>query len=414
MSSSESKLPIAFPRRSFLKNTGLIALGGLTTSLVSCVRGQSVSSPTAQNSPIASPTSSPNQNSAIAVGTVEVVAELPIRPTAVVLNSQGRIFMTVHWFDRKEPGLVEITGRTTYQPFPDSNWNRGFGQGNDAFNQPLGMAIDRQDRLWIVDCGVFPAANDGLPPLKAQSPRVLAFDSRTGQNVFNLALPQETCPPGTYPQDLAIDDVNEFAYLADIGGSRKPAIIAIDLKTKQVRRFEAHPSLAAENVDLMLEGKKLTFPDAAGKIQSARIGINPITLSADKNTIFYGPMCGLGWYSVPATLFRDNASDSTIAAAIQRVANKPVCNGATTDAAGNHFLTNMGDNAIDKIDSQGRLTRLVQDDRLIWADGLHIAANGWMYTGINQLNRSPLFNGGKEQGKAPYPILRVWAGTGAT
>jgi sugar lactone lactonase YvrE len=341
---------------------------------------------------------------------LEVVAELLIRPTAVVLNSEGRTFMTVHWFDRREPQLVEVTGRTTYRPFPDRKWNRGFGQGADAFNQPLGMVIDRQDRLWIVDCGVFPAVNDGGSALPAQSPRILAFDSKTGQNVYNLVLPQDTCPPGTYPQDLAVDEVNEFAYLADIGGSRKPAIIAINLKTKQVRRFEAHSSLAAENVDLMLEGKKLTFPDSTGKIQAARIGINPITLSADQNTLFYGPMCGLGWYSVPAKLLRDNANDQTVAAAIKRIANKPVCNGATTDASGNHFLTNMGENAIDKIDGQGRITRVVQDDRLIWADGLHIARNGWMYTGVNQLNRSPLFNGGKEQGKAPFQILRVWTG----
>jgi hypothetical protein len=121
-------------------------------------------------------------------------------------------------------------------------------------------------------------------------------------------------------------------------------------------------------------------------------------------------MCVLGWYSIPATLFRNNASDDAIAAAIQRIANKPVCNGATTDTAGNHFLTNMGENAIDKIDSQGVLTRVVQDDRLIWANGLSIAPDGWMYTGVNQLNRSPLFNSGNEQGKSPYLILRTWIG----
>jgi hypothetical protein len=71
---------------------------------------------------------------------------------------------------------------------------------------------------------------------------------------------------------------------------------------------------------------------------------------------------------------------------------------------------NMGENALDKIDSQGKITRVLQDDRLIWADGLSIAPNGWMYMGVNQLNRSPLFNSGKEQGKAPYLILRIWTG----
>jgi hypothetical protein len=396
-------------RRATLKTIAFGSVGYLTSVLGVFA----TNSPTLAQS--ASPTAPPPPTAAedgeIAVGTLEVVAELQIRPTAVVLNSQGRMFTTVHWFDRQEPQLIEVIDRTTYRPFPDEQWNRGFGQGSDAFNQPLGMVIDRQDRLWLVDCGIFPAVNDGNPPLPAQSPRLLAFDSNTGQNVFNLALPQDTCPPGTYPQDLAVDEVNEFAYLADIGAARQPAIIAINLNTQQVRRFEAHSSLAAENVDLMLEGKKLTFPDATGTIQSARIGINPITLSADKNTLFFGPMCGLGWYSVPATLFRDNANDQTIASTIQRVANKPVCNGATTDSSGNHFLTNLGENAIDKIDAQGVITRVVQDDRIIWGEGFHIAANGWMYTGINQLNRSPLFNDGREEGQPPYLILRVWTGT---
>jgi hypothetical protein len=75
------------------------------------------------------------------------------------------------------------------------------------------------------------------------------------------------------------------------------------------------------------------------------------------------------------------------------------------------YLTNLGENAIDQIDRQGVLTRLGQDDRIIWSEGFHIAPTGWMYTGINQLNRSPLFTGGKEQGQPPDLMLRVWLGS---
>ncbi|MEN9520327.1 MAG: hypothetical protein RLZZ381_2915, partial [Cyanobacteriota bacterium] len=350
-------------------------------------------------------------NSSDRVGTLEVVAELPIRPALVTVNRQGRIFATVHWFDRQEPQVIEITGRKEYKPYPNARWNRGFGQGEDAFDQPLGILVDAKNRLWTVDCGVFPTLEDGQPPLSNRSPRLLAFDTETGENVYNLALPKDTCPPGTYPQDLAIDEVNDFAYLADIGGSGKPAIAVVNLKNDRVRRFEAYPSLSAENVDLMVEGKQLVFPDATGKFVPARIGINPITLSEDNETVFFGAMCGLGWYSVSAQLLRDNADDSTIAAAIQRIANKPVCDGVSTDAEGNHFLTNLGENAIDRIDAQGQLTRLVQDDRLIWADGVRFGLDSWLYISVNQLNRSPLFSGAGEQGKPPYTIMRVWTGT---
>jgi Major royal jelly protein len=390
---------IAVPRRSFLHSIGLATLGCLTACLKSPVQSQLGASPTQRKS------------EAIKVRTLEVVAELPIRPALVTVNRQGRIFATVHWFDRREPQMIEITGRTEYKPFPNAAWNRGFGQGTDAFDQPLGILVDSINRVWTVDCGIFPTLTDGQPPLPNRSPRLLAFDAKTGENVYNLALPKDTCPPGTYPQELAVDEVNNFAYLADIGGSGKPAIVVVNLTNNQVRRFEAHSSLTAENVDLRVEGKRLVFPDATGKFVPARIGINPLTLSADNDTVFFGAMCGLGWYSVPARLFRDNASDQRIAAAVQRVANKPVCDGVATDAEGNHFLTTLGENAIDQIDAQGRLTRLIQDDRIIWADGVRFGLDSWLYISVNQLNRSPLFSGAGEQGKPPYTILRTWTGT---
>lgn len=390
---------LMFPRRSLLQSVGLATLGCLTASL----------NPPAQTQPVASPRKS--KSGAIKVGRLEVIAELPIRPALVTVNSQGRIFATVHWFDRTEPQMIEITGRNEYKPFPNANWNRGFGQGTDAFDQPLGILVDSKNCVWTIDCGIFPTLTDGQPPLPNRSPRLLAFDTNTGENVYNLALPKDTCPPGTYPQELAIDEVNNFAYLADIGGSGKPAIVIINLANNRVRRFEAHSSLTAENVDLRVEGRRLVFPDATGKFVPARIGINPLTLSADNETVFFRAMCGLGWYCVPARLFRDNASDRHIAAAIGRVANKPVCDGVATDAEGNHFLTTLGENAIDRIDAQGRLTRLIQDDRIIWADGVRFGLDSWLYISVNQLNRSPLFSGAGEQGKPPYTILRVWTGT---
>jgi sugar lactone lactonase YvrE len=290
---------------------------------------------------------------------------------------------------------------------------RAFARSSFTTSSTVAQFRTIEHRVWTIDCGIFPTLTDGQPPLPNRSPRLLAFDAQTGENVYNLALPEDTCPPGTYPQDLAIDEVNGFAYLADIGGNRKPAIVVVNLKNSRVRRFEEHSSLNAENVDLMVEGKQLVFPDATGKFIPARIGINPITLSADNETVFFGPMCGLTWYSVPARLFRDNASDSSIAAAVQRVGNKPVCDGVATDADGNHFLTNLGENAINKIDAQGRLTRLVQDERLIWADGVRFGLESWLYISVNQLNRSPLFSGAGEQGRPrlPYTIMRVWTGT---
>ncbi|MBW4553987.1 MAG: hypothetical protein KME35_23210 [Aphanocapsa sp. GSE-SYN-MK-11-07L] len=114
-------------RRATLKSIAFGTTEYITSSLGVCA----ANSPTVSQSPspIASPTTSPSESGGIKIGTLEVVAELPIRPTVVVLNSEGRTFITVYWFDRQEPQLVEVTGRTTYRPFPDRKWNCGFGLG---------------------------------------------------------------------------------------------------------------------------------------------------------------------------------------------------------------------------------------------------------------------------------------------
>lgn len=144
----------AFTRRTFLTTVGFATVGSLIKPMRSLARNNFKSSTVAQSNNIEP-------------GTLEVVAELPIRPALVTVNRQERIFATVHWFDRQEPQVIEITGRNEYQPYPNADWNRGFGQGEDAFDQPLGILVDSENRVWTVDCGIFPTLGDGQPPRTA-------------------------------------------------------------------------------------------------------------------------------------------------------------------------------------------------------------------------------------------------------
>ncbi|MCV6637986.1 L-dopachrome tautomerase-related protein [Candidatus Albibeggiatoa sp. nov. NOAA] len=335
-------------------------------------------------------------------GYIEVAAELPINPGNLAVSETGRIFATVHQFRRADVQLIEITGANTYRPFPkDAQWHRPFGTDENVFNSLLGITIDRKNRLWVVDNG-----NGEI----TQTPKLLAFDLETEQLVFRYDFPEHIGAKGTFIQDLAIDDKNEFVYLADVGGSQDPAIIAINIADKTARRFTGHESLQAEDADMVVEGKVLKRPKK-GKLQPARVAINPITISADGETIFYGAMTGKTWYSVPAQLFRDNATDKIINQAITKVGEKPVSDGASTDAEGNHFFTDLNNNAIAKLDSNGNLTQLVQDERLIWSDALSFGGDGWLYIAVNQLNRAAFFNNGEDMGQPPYLIMKVWTGT---
>jgi len=331
-------------------------------------------------------------------GTLELVAELPINPGNIAVTADGRIFTTVHQFRRQDVQLIEVLDDGEYRAWPDETWNGEFGRA-DGFNSLLGIRIDRKGRLWVIDNGL------GQPP---QPPKLLAFDLETGELAYRYDFPEEIGPPGTFIQDLATDEDRGFVYLADVGGAHEPAIVIVDLENDTSRRFTGHPSLESEDVDLVVGGRTLQALQGEGP---ARVAINPITISADGEILYYGAMTGTTWYSLPTKLLREGASDEEIAAAITAVGPKPVSDGASTDAEGHHYFTDVGRDAIAVLTADGELETLVADERLVWPDALSFGEESWLYVAVNKLHLAPPFNGGEELGGPPYPIYRVWTGT---
>jgi sugar lactone lactonase YvrE len=185
----------------------------------------------------------------------------------------------------------------------------------------------------------------------------------------------------------------------------------VDLDTKTSRRFTNSAALIAEDVDLIVEGRVIGFQGEDGQLKPARIAVNPITLSADGQVLYFGAMNGETWYQLPTRLLREGAEDKEIAAGIERAGPKPVSDGASTDTEGNHFFTDLGKNAITKLTPEGRLETLVQDNRLSWPDALSFGEPGWLYIAVNQLHRAPALNGGIEGAALPFRIMRVYTGT---
>ena len=49
--------------------------------------------------------------------------------------------------------------------------------------------------------------------------------------------------------------------------------------------------MQSEDIDIVIDGKVQTWMG-----NPARISVDPITLSADRETLYYGPMNGYTWY----------------------------------------------------------------------------------------------------------------------
>ena len=122
------------------------------------------------------------------VGQVQIVAELDITPGNVTTPSDGRVFASIHGMRRGPVQLIEVTGRTMYEPFPNDSWNAPPGSGRDVLNTPHGVVIDSKDRLWVIDHG------NWLD--KPQPPKLFAFDIRQRTLVFGHDFIAATAPPG--------------------------------------------------------------------------------------------------------------------------------------------------------------------------------------------------------------------------
>jgi len=324
---------------------------------------------------------------AVKVGTLEVVAELDINPGNVAVSNNGKVFMSVHPLRGKDLQLAMVTNDGSYTPYPSNEYQTKKGEeAKKGFDTPLGIVVDKKDRLWIIDAG-----------LSIGKARIFAFQVETGEELYRFEIPAEIAPKTSFVQDLAIDEENEWAYLADFGD---PGLIALDITNQSFRKFR-DSTMLAEDIDMVIDGKAQNFQGAP-----ARIGVNPITLSEDRDIIYYGAMSGTKWYSVPAKAFRDQSSDDFIKSNIEVVGPKPICDGVATDSQGKHYFTNVQNGSIDVLEN-GKLSTLVKDEKINWPDNVRIGPDNWLYIAINQLHKSPAFTAGEDEAVLPYYILRV-------
>lgn len=330
-------------------------------------------------------------------GHAVTVAKMDINPGNAAVSRDGRIFASIHQFRPAPVRLVEVKAPGSYEPFPNAAWNDASRPAGSRLVSPLGVKVDGRNRLWVIDNG-----NEGA---QSYAPKLLAFDIRSRRLAFRHQFPASVAQPGSFAQDIAVDDKRGFVYVADVGKVAAPAILVVNTRNGASWRVESLPGLAPENINISVDGHRLEMPDANGP---AHIGVDPITLSADGETLFFGPMSGTSWYAVPASLLRHHASEGEIAAAVRRVGPKPVSDGAATDAAGNHYFTDIENSAIAMLTPNGTLKTIAQDDELLdWPDSIAIGPDNKLYVASNQLHRSGFFNHGRDSGAPPYRIVTV-------
>ena len=337
--------------------------------------------------PATKETNATSEEATIKVDPLEIVGTFQQRPGNVAVAEGSRVFATMHPLDPSNFQLVEVTTSAQIQPFPSVDYQKnGEEVSDEKIDTPLGIRVDKNNILWIIDMG----QNLGKT-------RLFGFDIATKTEVYRLDFPKEVAAEGSFVQDLAIDEQNEWAYLADIPD---PGILAVNLREKTIRRF-SDLRLEAEDIDMVIDEQVIHFGG-----EPARVAINPITLSDDRETLFFGAMNGTKWYSLPSALFREQAADSVLSSAITVEGDKPISDGVATDANGVHYFTNLPEGGIDAL-SEGVLKPVIRDERIIWPDNVALGPDHYLYMVVNQLHKAPAFTGGEDLGTPPYYIYRV-------
>lgn len=321
----------------------------------------------------------------------EVLAyELPIGNVAV--SKSGRLFFTVHPEARPQGNkLLEYVDGAAV-PFPDGKSQQ------QLFDTPLGVVIDRFDRLWTIDHG-----NHGM-----RTARLLAFDLATGELLRDQKFDDTIAPKGSFLQDLQVSADGRTVVIADASFWRKrPAIVVYDVETASARRvLEGHPSVSAEKYLIRNRDREMSF---YGGIVSLRGGIDGIAIT-DK-WLYYGALSGSSLYRVRLSEIADpTVPDRQVAARVERISEKPLSDGLSVDVDGCIYITDVEHNAIFRLDEKGELRTLVTSRRIRWPDALSFGPDGWLYVADSALSEVVLKSSEHIKSQAPYRIFRLQPG----
>ncbi|MBD2068233.1 hypothetical protein H6F93_11995 [Leptolyngbya sp. FACHB-671] len=324
---------------------------------------------------------------------LEVVAELPIRPSAVAKTPDGRVIWTEH-FGAPNPNRVhELLPDGTFRDYPAG-----------AQHESHALQIDSQGVLWMLDMG----GNGRLPKL-------IGWNTTTESLVKEIEIPSPAYEPNSSMQDFVIDESRNLVIIADTAGGSEPwqfnpALVVVDLNTGEPRRLLAgHSSVQAEAIDAIIEGEPLmiTTNRETGEQMPSRWGVNGIAIDPTYEWVYYSPMSSTSVYRISTRDLTDTSlSAEELGNRVERYGDKNIGDGLMVDTAGNVYNTDLQYNAIGVTNAEGDYRLIRKDDELLnFSEGFEPAADGYVYVATNQAHKSIFFQP-VDVGVPPYYLLR--------
>lgn len=325
---------------------------------------------------------------------LETVLSYPEPIGNVAMSADGRGFFTVHPESRPEGAKLLEFRDGAASPYPSEALQ------DDLFQTPLGVAVDRQHRLWIIDHG-----KHGF-----DTPRLVAIDLLTHEVVHDHVFDNTAAPGGSFLQDLQISPDGRTVFIADASFWRqRPAIVVHDVSTATDRRvLENHPSVSAQDWIISTPAKKMTF---FGGLAAMKPGIDGIAVTPDGAWLAYGAMSHDTLYRVPTTALLDKSlGDLALASRIEALGRKPLSDGLSADLEGGIWITDVEHGAVLRMSPGGELETWIETPRIRWADALSFGPDGWLYLADSAIPDQVMRSKSHIASQAPYYIFRFRPG----
>jgi len=316
----------------------------------------------------------------------------------VAVSPSGRVFFTIHPEARPDgPRLMEWReGKAV--PFPAAEIQA------QILDTPLGLVVDRQDRLWVVD-----PSHHGMG-----RPRLVAVSLATGIVVHEHVFPRDIAPRGSFLQDLQVDNAGATIYLADVSFWRNsPALIVYDVASRVSRRvLENHASVRPQDWVIRTAVKEMRFLGGAIPLKP---GLDSIALDPGGQWLYFGAMAHENLFRIPTAALRDTTlPDRDLLETLQTVGRKPLSDGLSADLTGNVYITDVENGAVLRMAPGGQLSTIVRSARVRWPDALSFGPDGWLYLADSALPDVLLKSRGHIEKSGPYHIYRFRPGTVGT
>ena len=333
-------------------------------------------------------------------GNVQIIGRFSnAQPSGIAVLPDGRMVLgfprSAHEHSGPRLGLY-TKGKLT--PFPDA-------AAQEQFVSPLGMTVDANGQLWVLDEGM--VAGTGTV---AGAQKLFRIDPASGKIAQVIPLSAPALLPDSHVNDVRIDLTHGkagTAFITDTSVDVHPALIVVDLATGHQRR------ILADTVSVMpVPGFVAVMDGVAGRYDPAHAtipqgGVNGIALSPDQQTLYWQPQSSRRLYSAPTAVLSDpNTSEANLEKAVKDEGETGVGDGMATGPDGSLYITDDERHAILRHRPDGQVSVVAHDPRLTEPDGLTYA-NGALYGTVGQWARLPVFHNGKDLEVMPYIVVKI-------